>query len=206
MLQIVKAEFRYVWHLILVVMTLILSGFQLYFRVSDRGGFAHILLPLAAAIILQVIVIRSIEKRDRLFATLPVDLRLIARARVLLFLAPVICLHAIYFALYFVLRQDSVRWHHDIFDVLMFFGLVLFGSAAYFIQHDIMHSRFKINPEIDVSILVVLISMVFIGIPLLLAPVWGMYGNVLRVLCFTAGWLSLYPASKSFARRRSYLE
>ena len=208
MWRIVKAEFNYVWYLILIVVTLMVTGFHLYFRVNDHARFENILLPLSVSIILQVLIIRSIEKRDRFIVLLPVDTGVLARARVLLFFIPALALHLLYFLAYFILRDGGVRWQHDLFDVMMFFGLVLIGGSVYFIQHDIIQSRLKkrLSPELDVSIIILLITVIFLGIPLLLAPIWGLSGNILRVTCFIAGWVSLCLAQNAFQHRRSYLE
>jgi hypothetical protein len=208
MWNICKAEFRYVAFYIILVSVCITGGFLFYFRIKESGTVSGMLFPLTVAIILQLLMHRSIEKRDRQIAVLPLSIRHISLARIGLFLVPVMLLHIVYMIFYLIFKSENPRWSHDFYDVLMFFGLALLGSSLYFIQHDLLYtfSVRKRNPEIDIIILIILLTALFLAIPLALAPVWGVTGNMLRLLCFLAGLASLYPAVMAYERRRSYVE
>jgi hypothetical protein len=139
---------------------------------------------------------------------LPLDVREVAKARILLYTVPASAIYGIYFLLNIIFRDGSRLWVFDIFDILMFFGLILLSSSAILIQNDVFVVKLnkRLNPELDIFIIILFLSIVFIGIPLLLAPIWHWFGNVLRVLCFIAGLASLYPTILTYGRRRSYLE
>ncbi len=101
----------------------------------------------------------------------------------------------------------SPRWQHDIYDVMMFFGLILTGCSVYFIQHDLYSFSKKLrNAELDIIVLIVVVAVIILGIPITLATVWGDTGNFLRVLCFLSGFIFLYPAIITFTRRSQFLE
>lgn len=208
MWHIFKAEFRYVYKNILLMAGFIIPGALFYFQISDTAGVSNVLSPLTIATILQFIIFRSIEKRDRQSVLLPFSIRQIAIARILLFLIPCFSLYGLYFILHLVFKDFSPRWNHDIYDLMMFFGLTLVGSSIYFIQHDLIFSFLQKNknPELDISVLIVLIAVVCLGIPLALAPVLGYTGNLLRGFCFISGLVFIYPAVTIFERRKSYIE
>jgi hypothetical protein len=208
MWQIVKAEFEYMFKMILLVAGFIIPGALLYMRVSPTAGISAMLLPLTAATIFQPLIMRSIEKRERQQVLLPLPIRRIAAARLLLVVVPTLLYYGLYMILHLSFKHFSPLWFHDIFDVLMFFGLILFGFSLYLILRDLLISNFShYKPaEFDAGVLVIIVSIIFLGIPIALATQWGISGNILRILCFFAGFVLLYPVVLSFTKRKTYLE
>lgn len=208
MWQIVKAEFEYMAKMIFLVAGFIIPGALIYIRISPTAGISTMLLPLTVATIFQPLIMRSIEKRERQQVLLPLPIRRIATARLLLVVLPTVFYYGLYLILYLVFKFFSPLWFHDIFDLMMFFGLILFGFSLYLILRDMLISNFvNYRPaEFDAGILVVVCSLIFLAVPLALATQWGISGNILRVLCFFSGFVLLYPVVLSFTRRKSYLE
>lgn len=208
MWKIVKAEFQYMSKLILLVAGLIIPGTLIYLRISPTAGISAMLFPLTVATIFQPLIMRSIEKRVRQQVQLPLSIRSIATARLLLVLVPALFYYGLYMILHLIFIRFSPLWSHDIFDILMFFGLILFGFSLYLILHDLLVSKFsQYKPaEFDAGVLVVVISLIVLGIPMSLAFQHGITGNLLRVMCFFAGFVILYPVVLSFTKRKTYLE
>ncbi|MFQ5753056.1 MAG: hypothetical protein ACE5HI_13780 [bacterium] len=208
MWRIFRAELLYVYKNIALVFAIIIPGGLYYFKISDTAGVEHIIFPLTIATIFQFVIFRIIEKRNRVNILLPLSIRQIAFARVFLYLVPCSVFYGLYFILFFLFRNIYPRWEHDIYDVLMFLGLTLFGCSAYYIQSDLatsLSNKVK-NVELDVVVFIILISAIILGIPLALAGLLGTTGDALRVACFLTGWVFLYPTVVTFEKRKSYLE
>ncbi|MFQ5824105.1 MAG: hypothetical protein ACE5JB_08640 [bacterium] len=208
MWQIFAAEFRYVYKNIILVVVIIVPGALFYFNISETAGVDNMIFPLTIATIFQLVIFRILEKRNRHSILLPLSIRQIAIARILLYLTSCLGFYGLYFILHFIFKNLSPRWQHDIYDVMMFFGLTLFGCSVYYVLHDLLFSfsrKFK-TAEFDLIVFIILITAILLGIPLALAPMWGSTGDALRVLCFLSGFVFLYPAVVTFERRKSYLE
>ncbi|MFQ5604444.1 MAG: hypothetical protein ACE5HS_14335 [bacterium] len=208
MWRILKAELLYVYKNIVLVLAIIIPGMLFYFRISETAGVNTMVFPLTIATILQLVIFWIIEKRNRQVVILPISIRQLAVSRLLLFLLPCVWYFGIYFLLYFFLKNVSPRWQHDIYDLLMFLGLILFGCSIYFVLLDLLHSWLnKFNSvEFDLVIFIILISTILLGIPLGLASVWETTGKIIRVMCLGAGIVLLYPAVKTFETRKSYID
>lgn len=208
MWPIVKAEFRYSHRSILLIAAFVIPGTLLYFRASATAGVSAMLFPLTVATIMTPIMVRSIEKRVRQNVLLPLAVKQIAWARVLLILTPAAGYYAVYFLLHAIFASMSSRWQHDVYDLMMFFGLIVFGFCAFFILKDLLSGFYLKRKalELELVILLALTAVVLLGVPIALATIYGSTGNVLRLLCFASGFVSLYPAVIFFERRRAYLE
>ncbi|MEJ2635622.1 MAG: hypothetical protein P8184_10055 [Calditrichia bacterium] len=209
MWNIIFAEFRYTYKLALVLAGFIIPAALFYIQTSPTAGISSMLFPLCAATILQLLIFRSMEKRERQNILLPLSVHRIALARVSLIVLPAVFFYGIYFFLRLLFGDTGSIWHHDPFDMMMFFGLVLLGFSVFLILHDLFVSIFKNYKaaEFDVVVLLVIISGVLLGIPLALAVAWKNPSlKMLQVFCFIAGFVFLYPAVFSFERRRSYME
>jgi hypothetical protein len=194
--------------MILLVAGFIIPGALLYLQVSSTAGISAMLFPLTVATIFQPLIMRSIEKRERQQILLPLSIRQIAAARLLLVVVPALFYYGLYMILHLIFIHFSPLWSHDIFDLLMFFGLILFGFSLYLILHDLLISKFsQYKPaEFDAGILVGVIAIILLGVPLILAIQHGIPGNLLRIMCFFAGFVLLYPVMLSFMKRKTYLE
>lgn len=208
MWPIVKAEFRYSYKSILLIAAFVIPGTLFYFRASATAGISSMLLPLTAATIMTPIMVKGIEKRDRLNVMLPLAIKQIAWARVLLILTPAVGYYAVYFLLHAIFASMSPRWQHDVYDLMMFFGLIVFGFCAFLILKDLLSGFYLKRKalELELVILLALTAVVLLGVPIALATMYGSTGNVLRLLCFASGFVLLYPAVIFFARRKAYLE
>lgn len=208
MYKIIQAEIHYTYKFIVPISALITIGFLVYQRISaDTGNLSLMLFPLTVATILQLIIHRSMEKRDRQLATVPLAIRQIALARILLYAAPCGLFYGIYFAYNLFSRIFNPFSGGDLYDKLMFSGMVLFGFSMYFILHDlaVSFSRKGLGLEGDLIAMIVLVVFALLIIPLMIAPLDGITAQTLQMICFVSGILSLYPAKVAFERRKSYL-
>jgi hypothetical protein len=206
MSQIVKAEFLYSFRGFLVLAVLIIPGCLIYSWTSETAGLNGMLLPLTVGSILQPVVLRTIEHRDRQHILLPQTCRKIALARLLVIATPVVVFYTLYLISHFLFRSLSTEWNHDAFDLMMFSGLVLLGFSVYFLQQDsqsILGQRTR-RVEFQMALLIVVIVAAYVAIPIALAPIFGPTGNLLRVLCFILGITIPYLMVMTFIRRRSY--
>ncbi|MFQ5633584.1 MAG: hypothetical protein ACE5I1_32875, partial [bacterium] len=196
MWRLIKTEFHYSNKNIALVLTFIIPGALLYMRSSPTTGTSAMLFPLVTATIFQLLVFRSMEKRDRKYALLPLSIRQLAAVRLSLFLIPCLGFYGVYIILQLIFKDAGPRWQHDIYDEMMFFGLILFGFSVYFILHDLYasFSRRAQKAETDLIVMIVLVVAIMLGVPLSLASIWGDGGNLLRTLCFAMGLAFLYPA------------
>lgn len=206
MWRLIKAEFHYVHRTLILVPLFIIPFFLLYMRVSTVA-VQHVVFPLAVASVISLLMVRSVERRERQQALLPLPLRQIALARVLLILIPSAAFYGAYFLLHLLLRRFYPVWEHDGYDLIMFLGLIFLGFSLYLVLHDFFVSNFSSykSGESDILVMLVVIVLVLLGIPLLLATLWRPSLDLLRMLCLLAGGVMLYPAVASFVRRRSYL-
>ncbi|MFQ5628895.1 MAG: hypothetical protein ACE5I1_09050 [bacterium] len=208
MWRLIKTEFHYSNKNIMLVLALLIPGALLYMNASPKTGMNSMLFPLVTATIFQLLVFRSMEKRDRKYVLLPLSIRQLAAVRLSLFLIPCLGFYGVYLILQLIFKDAGPRWQHDIYDEMMFFGLILLGFSVYFILHDLYasYSRRAQKTETDLVMMIVLVVAIMLGIPLTLASIWGDGGNILRTLCFAMGLAFLYPAIVAFERRKSYLE
>lgn len=206
MWQLIKAEFHYVHRTLILVVLFIIPFFLLYMRISPVS-VQQVLFPLTVASVITLLMMRSVERRERQQALLPMPLRQIALARVLLILIPSAAFYGTYFLLYLLLRRFSPVWAYDGHDLVMFLGLILLGFSLYLVLHDFFASKISSykSGESDVVILLAVIAIFLLGMPLLLAVWQQPSADLLRVLCLVAGGAMIYPAIASFVRRRSYL-
>lgn len=210
MWEIIRTEFRYVYKMNLLLAGVIIPGSLLYMSGSPTAGISVMLFPLSAGIILQLMIYRAIEKRERQQVLLPLSIRQLALARTGLVIGPTLAVYGIYLFLWAVFKDfNPAWWRQDILDLFMFFGLLLVGFSVYLILRDLFLSHIKNYraSELDIIILMVIILAVLLGIPLALAnPRSTLIINSLRILCFVCGLVILYPATVSFIRRKSYRE
>lgn len=209
MWPIIKAEFHYNLRVIVVMIMFIIPAAFFYVRTSPSAGMSTMLLPLSAGVILQIFVVRSIEKRERLNVLLPTSIGQIAIMRVSLIFLPLLFFHVLYLVMHLAFRNKSSLWLHDTSDLVMFFGLILLGFSVYLILHDAFLSIFRNQKvaEFDILILIAMMALIFLGIPLAFATIWkNPSTGFLQKLCLLGGVLSLFPAVYGFRRRKSYLE
>ena len=209
MFAIFLAELRYTYRVLLPVVVLIVLLYTAYYQLSNEDDGLHIIFfSLSIATILQLIILRSMEKRDRLLAILPLPNRQIALSRILLYALPCGFYYGLFFLLYGVASIFGMHIANDLFDELMFAGVVLLGFSCFFIVHDLAsHMSFaSLRKQADLFALVLLVTVALIGIPILIAPIEVERAQFLQALCFAAGLLSMLMAKIAFERRKSYLE
>ena len=206
MWQLIKAEFAYVHRTLILVVLFLLPFFLLYMRVSTVT-VQYVLHPLAVASVISLLMFRSMERRERQQALLPLSLQQIALARVLLILIPSAFFYGGYYLLHLLLWRFSPVWACEGYDMVMFLGLILLGFLLYLVLHDFFASNVSSykSGESDVVILLAVIAVILLGIPLLLTVWQRPSADLLRVLCLVAGGAMIYPAIASFVKRRSYL-
>ena len=120
MIQLLTAEFLYSVRGLFLLAGLIIPACLIYVQASETAGLSTMLLPLTVGIILQPVVLRSMEQRDRHHILLPLQCRMIALARLLVFVTPVVGFYGLYLAGHFLFRSLSAEWNHEMFDLMMF--------------------------------------------------------------------------------------
>lgn len=207
MWQVIKTELRYTGLMTSFVAGLIIPAVVLYLQATESRNISVVLLPLVVAASLNPFVFRSLERRERQQILLPVSIARLGIARLFSFLVPAVVVYSSYLILYQLFKHDPL-WQEDMFDLAMFFGLILLGFSAFLIVRDISINWFEKYraAEFDVVLLITVVSVILLAIPLILTQVHGHASDILRIACLVSGVLSLYPAVTSFTRRRSFLD
>lgn len=144
--------------LIAILVGFIVPASMLYIRSSPTAGVSTMLFPLCAGTILQLLLFRSMEKRERQNMLLPVSIRRIAIARVSLILLPCVFFYGLYLVLHLTLANTSDIWRHDIYDLFMFPGLVRFYFSHRKLTADrstfqLLSAFIGVNPWLKSSVL-----------------------------------------------------
>lgn len=206
MWRILEADLRYHKGILMMFLPLILAY---------SNGF----LPALAAPFLMVnsiIPFRSREKRDRLQAVLPVTLRQIGMARILLVILPCLAWYLVFLLFwwsYGAAGWEEVRW------VMIFFGAIVAGYSVAFLLNDLFLFTRAATKLIVVGLLLFSLSLWlaldlkssaspdFVVIRVIdtaqaYNPFRGVFGNFL----FLAASLALAALSVfTFVRRKSHL-
>jgi hypothetical protein len=207
MLKLLKTEFLYSKYLKISIGPLI--GLIIYytFFVQLERIYAMIAV-LFFILIMSVYGSWKIEKRVRKLSILPVSPKEIAKARILIFLLPLITMYLI---LSFITPTSIYVhvWEKSYAELLFLFGLSLIGGSITFVMNDIL-SDFKWNEKIIFNILV---SILAIALIIMLSMICVnsfksslIMGYSVIFLMSTAALLFLRATIKTFTRRSSYLE
>ena len=210
MWQIFKAELRYN-ALSLMFTTAFICFFAILFaraKLLENPGIIFF-VPLTVTVIMHFMIYRSIEKRDRKDVLLPLSLKRIAVARLLLIVLPTAFFCGIYWLIYVFAAISGNVWQHDSLDLLMFIGVIFMCFALYLIQHDSFISAMGRGKaaEFDLLALVLMLLVFLMGIPLTFAAIWqSPTSEMLRVMAFFLGVIFLFLSITAFTKRKTYLE
>lgn len=210
MTNLIKAEIDYYKYRILTLFWIV-PAFYLFATMRHSDNWFVLPCIMAVAIVIQILIDRNIEKRERLHILLPLSVHRLAMVRLMILLLPCLCLYGIYLIIHLLMTRGLPSWNDGGFDLIMFFGLSLLGFSIYFIQRDLLSAVFRADARlgIDAIILIALCAAIIYGIPIGLAIHYktkiGSAEPEIAIL-FICGILFLYPTVVTFARRKSYLE
>ncbi len=190
---------------------LFIPAFYLYSTISGSQSWFVIPCVMTVAMVIQILIERSKERRERLLILLPISVQRIGLVRLLILLTPCFSLYGLYLIIHFAMNRSLPHWHQGGLDMVMFFGLTLLGFSIYFFQRDLLSSFFRKDSHIgvDAIILLVLCAIIIYGTPLTLAILYHGEIHVAEPLIWfllISGILLLYPTVLTFKRRRTFLE
>ncbi len=138
MWYILKAEFSYNQRHLLIMLSLIPLVCAIEILVPDVPGY--LILAVLFLAILNWNILRNKESRDVQQARLPLPIRHVAAARILMVAGIGLGLIAVYKLIYLIVAPGPWRYHGN---PLVFLGLMIIGFSGYFILRDLLLSLFR---------------------------------------------------------------
>jgi len=210
MWALIKSDFEYCKYRTLTSLWII-PGYYIYSVTSGQQSWFVVPSILSVSVVIQVLIERNMEKRERLHILLPVPIRGIGFSRLAILLFPFVGIIGLYLILQATLGGGLPPWTDGGIDLVMFFGLGLLAFSFYFLLRDLLLYSLKHMEQsgIDAIFMLITARIVIFGIAVALTILFKknpMAHQALILLLFFVGLNLLYPTLWSFARRKSYLE